>query len=158
MKLILFHIWISWSPFARRVELYQNGGTLTYKLRYVCRWRSYGDHMEHHVPTFAKSIIVKLSFPSYLFLKQPVSLKEQSILTSNYRTNVQPYFSLLFFFFLIQFSISVGIKKSWFCSTRRLIHSLMPLDLECFAWSDKYFEDIDVTRNKYSPPKKEISR
>lgn len=55
--------------------------------------------MEHHVPTFAKSIIVKLSFPSYLFLKQPVSLKEQSILTSNYRTNVQPYFSLLFFFF-----------------------------------------------------------
>lgn len=53
--------------------------------------------MEHHVPTFAKSIIVKLSFPSYLFLKQPVSLKEQSILTSNYRTNVQPYFSLFFF-------------------------------------------------------------
>lgn len=66
--------------------------------------------MEHHVPTFAKSIIVKLSFPSYLFLKQPVSLKEQSILTSNYRTNVQPYFSL--FFFLIQFSISVGIKNA----------------------------------------------
>lgn len=53
--------------------------------------------MEHHVPTFAKSIIVKLSFPSYLFLKQPVSLKEQSILTSNYRNNVQPYFSLFLF-------------------------------------------------------------
>ena len=162
MKLILFHIWISWSPFASRVELYQNGGTLTYKLRYVRRWRSYGDHMEHRVPTFAKSIIVKLSFPSYVFLKQPISLKEQSILTSNYRNNVQPYFSLsfsfFFFFLLIQFSISVGIKESWFRSTCRLIHSLMPLDLECFTWSDKYFEDIDVTRNKYSPPKKEISR